>query len=69
MTQVHVDVACLNVVVNARVPDILYGRHEGVDITEIALRAKVHPTKLLKIMRNLASKHVFYEGWLLPIRS
>ncbi|TCD63099.1 hypothetical protein EIP91_006003 [Steccherinum ochraceum] len=56
-----IDVACLNVVLKAKVADILDSNTEGLDIAELASLTGLHTTKLLKVMRNLASKHIFTE--------
>ncbi|ETW76185.1 hypothetical protein HETIRDRAFT_390575 [Heterobasidion irregulare TC 32-1] len=55
------DVACLRVVVNSRVADVLTTRPEGMHVDEIAEKTNLHSGKLLRIMRCLAATHCFRE--------
>ena len=56
------DSACLGVVVDAKIADTLSLNPEGVHIDEIARKSRLDKLKLGRILRYLASKHVFIEG-------
>ncbi|KAF9002052.1 S-adenosyl-L-methionine-dependent methyltransferase [Cyathus striatus] len=53
--------ACLLVVTEAKVADILIDKPDGVHINEIAKKTELPPGKLGRIMRLLATKHCFQE--------
>ncbi|KAI0342293.1 S-adenosyl-L-methionine-dependent methyltransferase [Trametopsis cervina] len=54
--------ACLDVVVSCKIPDILKaGPKEGIPVSEIARTAGIEQGKLERIMRYLATTHVFRE--------
>ncbi|THH16220.1 hypothetical protein EW146_g4386 [Bondarzewia mesenterica] len=55
------DIACLRVVVNANVADVIADRPEGMHIQEIAAKTHLEGEKLMRIMRNLAATHCFRE--------
>ncbi|TFY65534.1 hypothetical protein EVG20_g5551 [Dentipellis fragilis] len=57
----HVDTQCLLVVVNAKIADVIARHPEGLHVDEIAKRTNLEPRILLKVMRNLAAKHLFRE--------
>ncbi|KAG6916946.1 hypothetical protein DXG01_004633 [Tephrocybe rancida] len=52
----------LNVVVTFKIPDILQEKPSGMHIAEIGQKAGIDKGKLGRIMRLLASKHIFREG-------
>ncbi|KAG6896298.1 hypothetical protein C0992_009251 [Termitomyces sp. T32_za158] len=54
--------ACLRVVVTFKIPDILQEQPSGMDIKELGRKAGVNHEKLGRIMRLLATKHIFREG-------
>ncbi|THH16261.1 hypothetical protein EW146_g4345 [Bondarzewia mesenterica] len=56
-----VDVACLRVVVNANIADVIGDRPEGMHIQEIAEITNLQKEKLMSIMRKLAATHCFRE--------
>lgn len=47
---------------NAKVTDILLEEPKGLHISELSKRAGVDAMQLGRIMRLLATKHVYYEG-------
>ncbi len=57
-----VDMACFRVIINANIPDLLTDYPEGLSVQEIGAKTGLEPTKLLRVLRNLASKHCFREG-------
>jgi hypothetical protein len=58
---------CLHVVAAFKIPDILLDQPEGMNISEIAKRSGIEQGKLGRILRLLASKHIFREG--IPLSS
>ncbi|KAG6844999.1 hypothetical protein H0H87_001771 [Tephrocybe sp. NHM501043] len=52
---------CLNVVLTFKIPDILQDRPTGMHVMEIGKRAGVDHAKIGRILRLLASKHIFRE--------
>ncbi|KAI0818887.1 S-adenosyl-L-methionine-dependent methyltransferase [Irpex lacteus] len=56
-----VDMACFRVIINANIPDLLTDYPEGLSVQEIGAKTGLEPTKLLRVLRNLASKHCFRE--------
>lgn len=54
--------ACLQVVLANKVPDILQENPSGVHISELGKKTGVNAGKLGRVMRLLASKHIFQEG-------
>ena len=65
MTPVQIyEPACLHVVVTFKVPDILLDQPEGMHIAEIAKRSGIEQGKLGRILRLLATRHIFREGIL-----
>lgn len=57
----HNEPACLLVVTEARIADLLLDKPEGVHVEELADAAKLDSGKLRRIMRLLATKHCFKE--------
>lgn len=45
-----------------KIPDLLKDKPEGVPVSELAKTAGVDQGKLARILRLLATKHVFREG-------
>lgn len=58
------DVACIRLAVNKKIPDILLNHPEGMPITDLARETELEKDKLLRIMRYLSAKHCFREGEL-----
>jgi hypothetical protein len=56
---------CLHVVVTFKSPDILLDQPQGMHISEISKRSGIEQGKLGRILRLLATKHIFREGILL----
>ncbi|KAI0693727.1 S-adenosyl-L-methionine-dependent methyltransferase [Cytidiella melzeri] len=56
-----IDMACVRVIINANIPDLLALHPEGLSVQEIGNKTGLEPSKLLRVMRNLASKHCFRE--------
>jgi len=52
---------CLHVVVTFKIPDILLEQPEGMHVAEIAKRSGIEQGKLGRILRLLATKHIFRE--------
>ena len=46
----------------SKIADILEGHPDGLHISEVAARANIDEGKLGRVLRLLASKHVFREG-------
>ncbi|KAJ3865529.1 S-adenosyl-L-methionine-dependent methyltransferase [Lentinula novae-zelandiae] len=57
----HEEPACLLVVTEARIADLLLGRPEGLPASELASRSGLDAKKLTRILRLLATKHCFKE--------
>jgi hypothetical protein len=53
---------CMHVVATFKIPDILQDQPRGMHISEIAKRSGIEQGKLGRILRLLASKHIFREG-------
>ncbi|KAF9452281.1 S-adenosyl-L-methionine-dependent methyltransferase [Macrolepiota fuliginosa MF-IS2] len=53
--------ACLQVALSNRIPDILQGSSHGVHVSELGRRTGVDQAKLGRVLRLLATKHVFQE--------
>ncbi|KAI0693735.1 S-adenosyl-L-methionine-dependent methyltransferase [Cytidiella melzeri] len=56
-----IDMACIRVIINANIPDLLALHPEGLSVQEIGNKTGLEPSKLLRVMRNLASKHCCRE--------
>ncbi|KAG6898928.1 hypothetical protein C0993_002611 [Termitomyces sp. T159_Od127] len=54
--------ACLRIVITFKIPDILQEQPSGMHVKEIGERAGINHGKLSRIMRLLATKHIFREG-------
>ncbi|KAJ3877770.1 S-adenosyl-L-methionine-dependent methyltransferase [Lentinula edodes] len=57
----HEEPACLLVVTEARIADLLLGIPEGLPASELASRSGLDAKKLTRILRLLATKHCFKE--------
>ncbi|KAJ3933412.1 MAG: S-adenosyl-L-methionine-dependent methyltransferase [Lentinula lateritia] len=57
----HEEPACLLVVTEARIADLLLGRPEGLPASELASRSGLDAKRLTRILRLLATKHCFKE--------
>ena len=53
---------CFRVIINANIPDLLTAYPDGLSVQEIVAKTGLEPTKLLRVLRNLASKHCFRES-------
>ncbi|KAI0081995.1 S-adenosyl-L-methionine-dependent methyltransferase [Panus rudis PR-1116 ss-1] len=53
--------ACLGIAIDAKVADQLVGHPEGLHVSELASVKNVHPGKLSRVLRVLATKHCFRE--------
>ncbi|KAK7043177.1 hypothetical protein VNI00_008531 [Paramarasmius palmivorus] len=53
--------SCLRTVVATNVVEILRGHPEGLHVNEIAAKGGLEPTRLARILRLLASHHLFIE--------
>jgi hypothetical protein len=56
--------ACLNVVASARISDLLLNKPEGLHIDKLATLSGVDAGKLGRVLRLLATKHIYQEGKL-----
>lgn len=56
------DAGCIDVVVNNGIPDLLKDKLEGLPATELAEATGLDAGKLERIMRRLATTHIFREG-------
>jgi DNA-binding IclR family transcriptional regulator len=52
----------LNVALTFKFPDILQEKPAGMHISEIGKKSGVEPGKVARVLRLLASKHIFREG-------
>jgi hypothetical protein len=50
------------VALNAKVADLLEGKTEGLPLDELAKKSGIEKSKLGRVLRYLAAKHVFQEG-------
>ncbi|KAF9009301.1 S-adenosyl-L-methionine-dependent methyltransferase [Hymenopellis radicata] len=55
------EAGCLDVVVNNKIPDLLKDRPEGVHVATLAKASGLDAGKLERIMRRLATSHIFRE--------
>ncbi|KAG6815854.1 hypothetical protein H0H87_010745 [Tephrocybe sp. NHM501043] len=58
----NLDWLCLLVVIQAGVADALSGHDTGLHVNEISKSVGIESAKLARILRALATKHVFVEG-------
>ncbi|KAF8830942.1 hypothetical protein HHX47_DHR1000114 [Lentinula edodes] len=58
----HGEAACLSVVTEARIADLLLDQPAGLPASKLADIAGIHAGKLTRILRLLATKHCFKEG-------
>jgi len=54
--------AAMRIVVEARIPDMLVMKPKGLSVNELAEKSGLSAGKLRRIIRALATKHVFREG-------
>ncbi|KAH8828795.1 S-adenosyl-L-methionine-dependent methyltransferase [Flagelloscypha sp. PMI_526] len=57
----HMEVAAFNTIVTNKIADKLDGKPEGVDVAALAKDTGLNEAKLYRILRFLATKHVFTE--------
>ncbi|KAH8828797.1 S-adenosyl-L-methionine-dependent methyltransferase [Flagelloscypha sp. PMI_526] len=57
----HMEVAAFNTVVTNKIADKLDGKPEGVSVADLAKETGLNEPKLYRILRFLATKHVFTE--------
>ncbi|KAE9396648.1 S-adenosyl-L-methionine-dependent methyltransferase [Gymnopus androsaceus JB14] len=53
--------ACINVVVNFKIPDLLLDKPRGVHVSELSKLSGCEEGKLARVLRLLATKHCFRE--------
>jgi len=53
---------CLNVAIRLKVADVLLNKPDGLHISELASKVNTDENKLGRILRLLATRHVFREG-------
>ncbi|KAH8828794.1 hypothetical protein DL96DRAFT_1554478 [Flagelloscypha sp. PMI_526] len=58
----HVEVAAFNTVITNKIADKLDRKPEGVSVADLAKEAGLNEPKLHRILRFLATKHVFVES-------
>ena len=59
---VHFYPAAMRIVVEARIPDMLIGKPQGLSVIELAQKSNLEAKKLRKVLRALATRHIFREG-------
>jgi len=52
----------MRIVVEARIPDMLIGKPQGLSVIELAQKSNLEAKKLRKVLRALATRHIFREG-------
>ena len=57
--------ACLNAAVTYNFPEILQEQPAGMHISELSRKSGIEERKAGRILRLLASKHIFREGFCL----
>ncbi|KAJ4479216.1 S-adenosyl-L-methionine-dependent methyltransferase [Lentinula aciculospora] len=57
----HEEPACLHVVIEARIANLLLDKPKGLPASELAFRSGLDTMKLTRILRFLATKHCFKE--------
>ncbi|KAH8829594.1 S-adenosyl-L-methionine-dependent methyltransferase [Flagelloscypha sp. PMI_526] len=57
----HFECACIRTAVHFKIPDLLKNKTDGVHVSELAKTVKVDQGKLARILRLLATKHIFRE--------
>ena len=57
---------CINVVLNFKIADILKEHPDGMDIAGIGEKSGADPEKIGRILRLLATRHIFREGEEFP---
>ncbi|KAF9033801.1 S-adenosyl-L-methionine-dependent methyltransferase [Panaeolus papilionaceus] len=56
-----IEPVCINIALTYKIPDVLAENPDGMHITEIGERTGLEPTKVGRVLRLLATKHVFRE--------
>ncbi|PPQ70231.1 hypothetical protein CVT24_013089 [Panaeolus cyanescens] len=56
-----IEPVCINVALTYKIPDLLMKKPEGMHITEIGEKTGLEPSKVGRVLRLLATKHVFRE--------
>lgn len=56
------EAACLRVVVETRVADIIADHPDGLHVNEISKKSSIESGKLARILRLLATRNCFCEG-------
>ena len=64
---VHFYPAAMRIAVQARIPDMLVAKPQGLPVNELAQKSGLNARKLRKVLRALATRHVFREGKLISI--
>ncbi len=54
--------ACLEVAVECKIADLLRNKPEGIHVNELGNATGIEPGKLGRVMRYLATTHMFQEG-------
>jgi len=50
------------VAVDAKIPDLLLDQPNGVHVDQLAEKSNRDPGKLARVLRTLATNHIFIEG-------
>ncbi|KAJ8462635.1 hypothetical protein ONZ45_g17865 [Pleurotus djamor] len=58
-----VEPACIGIVTEAKIADLLLDKPEGVHVDELGKLSDQNPGKLSRILRTLATNHIFLEGF------
>jgi hypothetical protein len=59
---VHFFPTAMRIAVEARIPDILIGKPYGLSVNDLAQKSNLEARKLRKVLRALATRHIFREG-------
>jgi hypothetical protein len=65
----HLDIRIWLVAITLKIPDVLLGKPEGLHISDIGKAPGADAEKLGRILHLSASKHIFREGILSPLKS
>lgn len=57
----HYDSSCLNIALTAKIADLLIGHRDGLSLDELSKTSGVDKDKLGRVLRYLATRHVFRE--------
>jgi hypothetical protein len=58
----HFYPTAMRIAIEARIPDMLIGEPHGLSVHEMAQKSGLDVVKLHKVLRVLATKHIFSEG-------